>query len=118
MNILIVEDEMLLALDLEMSLTDMGHTILGSFRNGEDALSFIEKNRPDVVLLDIKLEGELDGIEASKVIHYEYNVPVIFVTGNTDSNTLTKAQEMNPVGIINKPIKDYELSEFLQQVVV
>ncbi len=118
MNILIVEDEALLSMDLELSLKDMGHTVLESVPSGEEALSFVGRNRPDIVLIDIKLDGNLDGIETSRMIMKEYDVPVIFMTGNTDTDTLSRAEALGPVGIIKKPIKDHELIMFLRNAVI
>jgi CheY-like chemotaxis protein len=114
-KVLILEDEVLLAMNLELSLKEMGYSVLGCVITGEEALSIIEKDKPDVVLIDISLDGEIDGIETTKRIKNKYNIPIVIMTGSTDHDTLKKANDLNPVGIIYKPITDRKLSSILQQ---
>lgn len=114
-NILIVEDEALLAMELKLLLEEMGHSVAGFVTTGEEALSITERDRPDIVLIDIKLDGNLDGIETSKRIMHSHNIPVIFITGNTDHDTLKRANALNPVGTIKKPLNDDELRSVIKK---
>jgi len=114
-NILIVEDEVLLAMDLELLLKEMGYGVTGCVITGEEALSAIERERPDLVLIDITLDGEMDGIETSRRIRQRHAVPVIFMTGNTDPDTLKRANESNPAGIVKKPLNTQDLRTVLQK---
>jgi CheY-like chemotaxis protein len=114
-KILIVEDEILLAMDIELSLKEMGHSVVGCVVTGEEALSVIEKDKPDLVLIDIKLDRSMDGIETSKQIRHRHNIPIVFITGNADQDTLKRANELNPIDLIIKPITDQRLSSILQK---
>jgi len=114
-KILIVEDETLLALSLSLSLQEEGHIITGCVTSGEKALAMIEKDRPDIVLIDIKLDGGMDGIETSWRIRREHALPIVFMTGNTDHGTLQLANELDPVGILRKPINDHEVLSVIRK---
>jgi CheY-like chemotaxis protein len=114
-KILIVEDEVILAVDLECSLKEMGCCVVGCFINGEEAMPLLAQDRPDIVFIDINLSGGLNGIEISKRIKEEYGIPIVFMTGNTDDITLHKAGELDPVGILKKPMTDLQLSSILEK---
>lgn len=104
-KIFLVEDEMLIALEITSRLERLGYEVCGTAVNSEQAIKQIETLKPNLVLMDINIEGELDGIETSKLI----NSPVIYITAYSDSDTLNRAKETNPYGYLTKPIVEKEL---------
>jgi len=113
-RVLIVEDEALVASAVRDSLTALGHEVLGVTGNGEQALELAERLRPQLVLMDIHLEGTLDGIETANRIHARLGVPVIFASGNTDSDTLRRADNGAVFGYLIKPFRQRDLKLVLQ----
>ncbi|MBV8883187.1 MAG: response regulator [Chroococcidiopsidaceae cyanobacterium CP_BM_RX_35] len=109
-HILVVEDEIIVAKDIQNRLIRLGYTVVGSVNNGEEAIRQAEIFHPDLVLMDIKLKGEMDGVEAAKVIYTHFNIPVIYLTANADKTTLERAKKTEPFGYIIKPFKERELS--------
>ena len=108
-NILIVEDEIIIAKSLEYSINDMGYIVIGLASSGEGAISSIRNNRPDLVLMDIILEGDMDGIETAKIIREKFNIPVVYLTSHKDEKTLERARVTEPFGYIIKPVHENEL---------
>lgn len=108
-KILVVEDEGIVSIDIRNMLKNLGYTIAGVAFLGEEAVQKAESTQPDLVLMDIGLKGDIDGIEAAKTIRDRFHIPVVFLTGFADENTLTKAKEADPSGFIIKPIKEEEL---------
>jgi two-component system, cell cycle sensor histidine kinase and response regulator CckA len=102
-GILIVEDEGLIALDLQKKLQQVGYTVLGIADNSEDALRGVEDLRPSLVLMDIRLRGPQDGVAIADEIRRRFQVPVIFVTAHADRDTLDRARITEPFGYIVKP---------------
>ena len=102
-RILIVEDEGLIALDLKEKLEQAGYTVPGVHNNATDALASLERLQPQLVLMDIRLRGPLDGIEAADQIRRKFRLPVIFVTSHSDRATLDRARITGPFGYIVKP---------------
>jgi len=78
-KILIVEDEMIIGAKISMYITNMGYEVIGLLAKGEEALVHIRSNRPDIILLDIRLKGEMDGIETAQEMQLEYDIPVIYI---------------------------------------
>ena len=113
MRVLIVEDEALLAMSYKMSLDGGECDVVGIAPNAEAANKMAGSLRPDVVLMDIKLEGDMDGIESARFIMEHYNIPVIFITGNTDEETRQRALKLNPSGYLAKPIDCEKLHKSL-----
>ncbi|SHJ50597.1 response regulator [Pseudozobellia thermophila] len=111
LKILIVEDNFIIQMFLEETLANMGHSVLGSVDTGNDTLSFIETNRPNMIFLDIGLSGSMTGIELADTIKKNYNIPFIFLTANSDRPTLEKAKKTQPLHIISKPIDEDRLKE-------
>ncbi|MFP4267658.1 MAG: EAL domain-containing protein [Spirochaetaceae bacterium] len=107
--ILIVEDERIIALDLKKRLERFGFQDPTIVSNGEDAIEKTRELGPDIILMDIMLSGETDGIEAAKTIKDTFNIPVIFLTAYSNENTLERAKEAEPYGYILKPFKEREL---------
>ena len=108
-NILIVEDEKIIALDLQRRLERFGYSVVGMASDGLEAINIARERTPDIILMDIMLAGSMDGIEAAKQIRAQLGIPVIFLTAYTDEKTLERAKEVEPFGYILKPFKEREL---------
>lgn len=108
-SIFIVEDDPIIAQMISWRLQKLGYEVKGSAQTGEDALAQIRNVIPDLVLIDIMLKGEMDGIELGARITKEYGIPFIFLTAHSDNETLGRAIETNPSGFLLKPFKDEEL---------
>ena len=108
-NIVVVEDEGIVSIDIRNMLTRMGYSISGVAFSGSEAVTIAESSPCDLILMDIGLKGELDGIEAARKISRKFSIPIIFLTGFADKDTLERAQEINPSGYILKPIQEEEL---------
>lgn len=116
-KILIVEDEMVIAANISLQLTSLGYEITGILPRGEEALGHIQIDRPDIVLMDIRLKGELDGVETAKVIQQEFDIPIIYLTANADDAHFNRAKETSPFGFISKPFKKLDLQRTIELVV-
>ncbi len=108
-GILIVEDEGIVAMDVRNMLTELGYKPLGIAVSGEEAIKFVDKNKPDLVLMDIMLKGKMDGIQAAEIIRSRYRIPVIYLTAYSDETTLRRAKITEPFGYILKPFEEREL---------
>ncbi len=108
-KILIVEDEILVASDIQESLESLGYTVQGMVDTAQKAIEAVEKELPDLILMDINLKGEMTGIDAAKQITKEHDVPIIYLTANTDMDTVSKAKVALPYGYISKPFTDKDL---------
>jgi CheY-like chemotaxis protein len=115
-NIMVVEDEGVVSIDIRNMLLKAGYSIAAVAFQGEEAVMKAEQSNPDLVLMDIGLKGEIDGIEAAKRIRDRFQIPVVFLTGFADDATVTKAQEVNPSGFIIKPINEQELNQTLEGI--
>jgi CheY-like chemotaxis protein len=116
-RVLIVEDESIVALELKMSLRRLGHEVVALAGNGADAIYLAGVHRPDVILMDIRLKGKMDGIDAAAIIRMQWDTPLIFVTGQADEATMLRAQKVSPAAYLNKPIAAAELAETIALVV-
>lgn len=108
-RILIVEDQQLIAADLENTLTNLGYEIVGNVPSGEEAIQTAFSMKPDLVLMDIQLQGEMDGIQAARVISGRLDVPIAYLTAYADDETLTRAKITTPFGYVLKPYDEREL---------
>ncbi len=108
-NILVTEDESIVAKDIERSLTKLGFNVVGIADTGEKAIDLAEKFKPDLALMDIMLKGEMTGIEAAESIRMQFNIPIIYLTAYADDSTLKKAKITEPYGYILKPFKEIDL---------
>ena len=102
-KILIVEDESLVVMDLTVSLRKIGYEVTGSASNYQDTLLSIKEKKPDLILMDICLNGEKDGIETVKQINQYHNIPIIYLTALDDTEVLEKALKTNPYAYLTKP---------------
>ncbi len=113
-KILVVEDEMIIGAKISMQLTALGYEVTGVLPRGEEALLHLEQNKPDIVLLDIQLKGAMDGIETARRIHLKGDIPVIYVTANTDEATFNRAKATRPHAFIAKPFKQLDLHRAIE----
>jgi len=102
-SILIVEDDAVVAQDLKNRLTGMGYFIVAVTSTGEEAIDKARHHLPDVVLMDIRLSGKIDGITAAAEIGKNYQLPIIYLTSYSDDETLARARETHPTGYVLKP---------------
>lgn len=108
-RILIVEDERIIALDLQRRLQAFGFEVLATVSSGQEAVDMTLSLHPDIVLMDIMLSGDMDGIEAAAKIKEQHRVPIVFLTAYADEATLERAKQTEPFGYILKPFKEREL---------
>jgi two-component system, response regulator PdtaR len=108
-KILVVEDEFITATALQASLEDLGFEVVGTADTGEEAIRSADELKPDIILMDIQLIGEMNGIVAAGIIKEKYDIPVIFLTGQSDDATITRALESEPFGYIVKPFEEKNL---------
>ena len=116
-KILIVEDEMIIGAKISMQLTSLGYEVTGILPRGEDALLHIEKNIPDIVLLDINLKGALDGIQTAEALMVKHAIPIIYLTANSDEATFNRAKHTRPAAFISKPFKQLDLQRAIELVI-
>jgi len=109
-----VEDERIVALELEEKLASMGYGVVGNVGSGKEAVREVERLRPELVLMDIRLEGDMDGIEAARQIRAECDVPVVYVTAYADGPTLEQAKVTRPFGYIVKPFSESDLRSTIE----
>ena len=108
-SILVVEDESIVAMDIRTCLAGHGYRVIGCVPSGEEAIARVAESRPDLVLMDIRLQGEMNGIEAARRIMESFQVPSLFLTSYVDREMLAQAKGLNAVGYVLKPFEDREL---------
>ncbi len=108
-KILIVEDEAIVALSIQKKLESLGYIVLAVISSGAEALQKAAKTSPDLVLMDITLVGDMDGIETARHIRDRFNIPVVYLTAHNDDNTLQRARLTEPLGYLLKPFNIEEL---------
>jgi two-component system, response regulator PdtaR len=117
LRVLIVEDEFFISLHTKQLLEELGHVVVGIAISADQAIHFAEQERPDVVLMDIRLNGSRDGIEAADEIRKRLGISSIFVTANTDPQTRQRALASQPLGFLEKPLTEQRLKLGLSKVV-
>lgn len=113
-RVLIVEDEQIVALDLKQRLENMGYEVVGNVAMGEKSFEVAANNKPDLLLMDIKLAGTIDGIQTAELMRKFYNLPVVYLTAFADTATLERAKTTQPFGYIIKPFTDQELQSNIE----
>jgi PAS domain S-box-containing protein len=108
-GILVVEDERLIAADIENALKKLGYMVVGNVASGEDAISTSDRVRPELVPMDVRLRGDMDGIQAAEIIRDRFNVPVVYLTAYADEETILRAKKTTPFGYLVKPFNEREL---------
>jgi CheY-like chemotaxis protein len=112
-RLLIVEDEALIALDLQGRVTRLGYTVVALAATGPEAIRQALAHRPDLVLMDIRLRGPMDGIEAAAVIRTHLDLPVVYLSASVDAQTRARAAATHPAGFLHKPFSDQDLQHTL-----
>jgi len=113
-KILVVEDEMIIGAKISMQLTSLGYEVTGILPRGEEAILHIKENKPDIILLDINLKGELDGIETARRVQQFADIPIIYLTANSDEATFNRAKPTRPSAFIAKPFKQLDLQRAIE----
>jgi PAS domain S-box-containing protein len=113
-QILVVEDEALVAKNIGMELNELGYGLCGVAACGEDAIKIAAETHPDLVLMDIVLKGDLDGVETTQRIREQMDVPVVYITAYADDHTLERAKKTDPFGYLLKPYEERELHTTIQ----
>lgn len=108
-KILVVEDERIIACDIKHCLENSGYIVPAIIAHGEKAISQIEEFQPDLVLMDMMLKGEMNGIETAEIIINTFNIPVVFLTAHSDESTIKKAKATQPFGYVLKPFEETQL---------
>lgn|GEM_PF-2000065 len=108
-QILVVEDAKVVSLDIQRRLTGKGYNVCGTADTGEDAVTKAGSLHPDLVLMDICLKGKMDGIQAAEQIRKKYNIPIVYLTANSDDETLQRAVRTEPFGYLLKPFDERDL---------
>jgi len=112
-RIMIVEDEAITAMATGAMLKRLGHVVLASVASGEAALEACRTWRPDLVLMDIRLDGKLDGIETARLLRESEDVPVVFVSAYADDQTRRRAAAIHPLAFVAKPLDEVDLGRLL-----
>ena len=113
-KILIVEDDMIIGADLSLNLSQRGYEVLGIISRGEQVLESIETEMPDLILMDINLKGEWDGIDTAAHIQASYDIPFIFLTANSDTETFSRAKSLKPFAFLIKPYQPDDLERAME----
>jgi len=108
-SLIIVEDERIEAEAMQVCLNSRGYDIVASVATGEEAVEQVERRMPDLVLMDIMLDGKLDGIQAAEQIISKFKIPIVYITAFTDDSTLERVKKTAPHGFIIKPFEENEL---------
>ena len=116
-QVLIVEDEAIISMDLRYKLEALGYSVIAEIESGEEAVEAVSQLRPDVVLMDIGLSGEMDGIDAAAQIRNRFGVPVVYVTAYLGGATLDRAEMTEPSGYILKPFDDAKLRAVVEMAI-
>lgn len=113
-QVLIVEDERLIADDLRSRLTRLGYAVSALAASGEEALQQVAAKRPDLVLMDISLSGRMDGIQTASQLRAQFHIPVVYLTAHANDETVSRAKQTEPLGYILKPYEEQALHRTLQ----
>ncbi len=113
-KILIVEDEMIIGANISLQLSKLGYDVTGIVSRGEEAIAHVKQNRPDIILMDIQLKGELDGIDTVIRIQQQMDIPIIYLTANADDTNFDRAKSTNPYAFISKPFKKLDLQHAIE----
>lgn len=108
-KILLVEDDDIIAKVEDWRLKNLGYEVAGRAVSGAEAMDLVAKTRPDLVLMDINIQGDVDGIETAKRIKKQFSIPVVYVTSHSDGLTLDRAKATQPDGFVVKPFEDNDL---------
>lgn len=113
-KLLVVDDEAIIATGLQVLLEHMGYEVTGVAASGEEAIEMAKDSAPDLVLMDIRLKGKMDGVEAAMRIHEMLGIPVIYITGYSDTATLERVNASVHSGLLQKPVGEYALRHAIE----
>ncbi|MFP4382968.1 MAG: response regulator [Spirochaetia bacterium] len=116
-KVLIVEDESVVALDIRRRLESLGYHVVGCATSGNRAIEFIKNEPPDVILMDIKLKGDIDGLDTARLVRNQWDIPVVYVTAYADMETIQRAKITNSFGYVLKPFQDREISVAVEMAI-
>ena len=116
-QVLVVEDEAIVSMDLRYRLEALGYSVPAEIGSGEEAVDAASRLRPDLVLMDIRLSGEMDGIAAAAQIRVQFDIPVVYLTAYIDEATLERAKSNEPFGYILKPFEDAPLQATIEMAI-
>ncbi len=116
-NIMVVEDESIVAKDIQQSLKRLGYNVVDVCNTGEAAIVSATEKRPDLILMDIMLKGEMSGIDAAEIVRDTLNIPIVFLTAYADESTLNRAKITEPYGYIIKPFKEVDLHTTIEMAI-
>lgn len=114
LKILVVEDEMLIGAKISMFLTELGYEVTAILPRAEEALVHVLEIMPDLALLDVRLKGEMDGIALAEALQKQHNLPIIFLTANSDDATFQRAKSTKPFAFLAKPFRKVELQRAIE----
>ena len=117
MKIMIVEDEFIIAEDLKLTLQNFGHEVVSIVSSGEKAIDYADKFTPDIIFMDILLDGEINGIDAAIKIREKYTIPIIFCSAYIDKVTLRESSQIKPGIFISKPVEEFKIQTALNNFV-
>lgn len=118
LNILLVEDEVISSLLIQRQLKNIGFVTLTHVTTGENAIESVRINKPDIILMDIKLAGKIDGIDTALLIQSEYNIPFIFITSYNDDDITERVNELKPLCYLEKPLVIDKLKEIIDKYII
>ncbi|MCC5927082.1 MAG: response regulator [Bacteroidetes bacterium] len=116
-RLLIVEDERIVAMDLRHRLERFGYEVVDMVASGKAAMEAVETHQPDMVLMDIRIQGDIDGIETAALLHKKYDIPHIYLTAHRDGETINRAKHTEPFGYLLKPFNDREIQTTIEMAV-
>ena len=108
-RVLIVEDEKVIALDIQTLLEKLGYEVISIVDNGEDAIEKAGEEKPDLIIMDIILKDYMDGIEAAHIIYEKFKIPILYLTALTDDETFLSSRELYPFNFLVKPFEEKDL---------
>lgn len=115
-RLIIVEDEAIIADHLEILLEQLGYEVLGIVDTATDLFALLKEKTPELILLDIQISGDLDGVEIAHILNQKYRIPFVFISSNTDDKTLARVKHTEPNGFISKPFKVEQLRSVLKLI--
>lgn len=113
-KIIIIEDEAIIAAEIQLILEKLGYQVIGKARNGDKALDLLATAQPDLALLDITIKGTLNGIDLAKIIREKYHYPFVFLTSHSDMDTINQVKETLPYGYVVKPFTESDLRSVIE----
>ncbi|MEA1786136.1 response regulator [Arenibacter sp. GZD96] len=116
-RILVVEDDMIIAAHISLQLTKLGYEVTGIVTRGEEAILHAKENTPDILLMDVNLKGKLDGIGTAALIQKNNDVPIVYLTANSDEATFSRAKTTHPYAFLSKPLNTVQLQRTVALVV-